>query len=171
MLNSTVEAVTNSDYQLIVSLGPNFKRNKIGKLPDNVWLETYLPGQRACEISDIVIHHGGHGTVMQALKYGKPCIVIPHNYGQWYNAKRIERLKCGINLNPIKASWVNPNSLLKDALDVKPSEIRFAIEKILKHDKYRRNSEKFRKTIRSYREGHRAIDIIERFINTHQKRK
>lgn len=171
MFNNTVEAIDGTDYQLIVSLGPNFNKNKIGKLPKNIWVEKYLPGQKACAISDIVIHHGGHGTVMQALKYGKPCVVIPHNYGQWYNAKRIERLKCGINLNPVKATWVNPNSLLKDALDVKPVEIRVAIEKILKHDKYRKNADKFRKAIRSYRDGNRAVDIIEHFVDSIDKKK
>ncbi|MBU0612681.1 glycosyltransferase [Patescibacteria group bacterium] len=169
MLNSTIEAVANTPYQLIVSLGPNFKKSKIGKLPENVWAETYLPGQKACKISDVVVHHGGHGTVMQALKYGKPCVVIPHNYGQWYNAKRIERLKCGINLNPLKPSFVSPNSLLKDALDVKPAEIRVAVEKVLTDVKYKRNAEKFKKTVRLYRNGHRAVDIVEHFLEMQQK--
>jgi MGT family glycosyltransferase len=169
MFNSTVEAIANTPYQLIVSLGPNFKKSKIGKLPENVFVETYLPGQKACKIADVVVHHGGHGTVMQALKYGKPSVVIPHNYGQWYNAKRVERLKCGINLNPLKPTFVNPNSLLKDALDVKPAEIRVAIEKVLTDSKYAKGAEKFKKTIRSYRDGERAISIVEHFIEAQNK--
>ena len=51
--------------------------------------------------AEIVVSHGGHSTIMEALSFGKPLIVIPDldHPEQGNNAKKVHYLGCGIALS------------------------------------------------------------------------
>jgi vancomycin aglycone glucosyltransferase len=42
-----------------------------------------------------VVHHGGAGTTAAAARAGKPQVIIPHNYDQYYWAHRVKKLGIG----------------------------------------------------------------------------
>jgi vancomycin aglycone glucosyltransferase len=42
-----------------------------------------------------VVHHGGAGTTTTAAAAGKPQIVLPHMYDQYYWGNQVERLNIG----------------------------------------------------------------------------
>jgi len=44
-----------------------------------------------------IVHHGGAGTTMAAARSGKPQVVVPHNYDQYYWARRVARLGIGMS--------------------------------------------------------------------------
>lgn len=44
-----------------------------------------------------VVHHGGAGTTTLAARAGKAQIIIPHNYGQFYWAHRVQQLGVGVS--------------------------------------------------------------------------
>jgi rhamnosyltransferase subunit B len=46
---------------------------------------------RACAI----VHQGGVGTTGQALRAGRPVLIVPHARDQFDNAARVARLGCG----------------------------------------------------------------------------
>jgi len=60
-----------------------------------------------------IVHSGGIGTTAQALRSGRPQVVIPFAFDQFDNAERIVRLGCGVELPMRKAT--------------QPQEIREAI--------------------------------------------
>ncbi|MCC9138357.1 glycosyltransferase [Pontibacter silvestris] len=62
---------------------------------DNILLGPYLPYASLFKKSALIIHHGGIGTTMEALRAGKPMLVIPHSFDQPDNALRVERLGVG----------------------------------------------------------------------------
>jgi UDP:flavonoid glycosyltransferase YjiC (YdhE family) len=43
----------------------------------------------------LIVHQGGIGTTAQALRSGKPAIVVPQSHDQPDNGARIERLHTG----------------------------------------------------------------------------
>ena len=43
-----------------------------------------------------IVHHGGAGTSVNAARCGKPQVVVPHNYDQFYWARRVEKLGIGV---------------------------------------------------------------------------
>jgi vancomycin aglycone glucosyltransferase len=49
-----------------------------------------------------VVHHGGAGTTAATARAGKPQVVIPHGYDQYYWAYRVQRLGVGV-AGPIAA--------------------------------------------------------------------
>ena len=44
-----------------------------------------------------IVHHGGAGTTMAAARSGKPQVVVPHTYDQYYWARRVARLGIGVS--------------------------------------------------------------------------
>jgi len=50
---------------------------------------------------DLMICHGGNGTIYQALSFGVPVLCVPNNFEQEWNACRVEELGLGVQLNDL----------------------------------------------------------------------
>ena len=59
--------------------------------PD-VLVRNYLPHSLIFPRAAGIVHHGGMGTTAQALRAGKPQLVVPHFGDQFDNASRLKRL-------------------------------------------------------------------------------
>jgi len=44
-----------------------------------------------------IVHHGGAGTTAAAARAGKPQVVVPHRYDQYYWAHRVQRSGVGVS--------------------------------------------------------------------------
>lgn len=44
-----------------------------------------------------VVHHGGAGTTTAAVRAGKPQVIVPHIYDQYYWAYRVKKLGVGVS--------------------------------------------------------------------------
>lgn len=71
------------------------------------------------ESSEVVITHGGHTTIMEALSFGKPIIAVVEKafIERFNNAKRLEQLEVGILIEKDKLTA----KTLEAALDYVPS--------------------------------------------------
>lgn len=58
--------------------------------PD-VFVAGYVPHSRLFPLACAVIHHGGMGTSTQALRAGRPQLIVPCCNDQFDNAARLER--------------------------------------------------------------------------------
>lgn len=65
----------------------------------DILVRSYVPLSRLLPFARAVVHHGGTGTVSQALAAGVPQLITPFVYDQFDNAVRIERLGGGIQLD------------------------------------------------------------------------
>jgi len=78
----------------------------------------YAPFSRLFPRAAAIVHQGGVGTTQQALRSGKPQLVVPHLGDQFDNGARVERLGCGATLarRRYQAERVAPalNRLLAD---------------------------------------------------------
>lgn len=63
----------------------------------------YAPYSLLCPRAAALVHQGGVGTTQQALRAGRPQLVVPHLGDQYDNAARIVRLGCGQTLP--KSRW------------------------------------------------------------------
>jgi UDP:flavonoid glycosyltransferase YjiC (YdhE family) len=62
----------------------------------------FVSGNALWSRADLVICHGGNGTVYQALSYGIPVLCWPFLFEQEYNVKRIEQLRLGADISRIQ---------------------------------------------------------------------
>jgi MGT family glycosyltransferase len=87
-----------SEYQVLITTGGLADPALGGALPDNVFVERYAPGEALMRTSDVVISHGGNGTVYQALSCGVPLIGFPTIFEQEINMQRVCALGAGLRL-------------------------------------------------------------------------
>ncbi len=66
-----------------------------GSLPEGVASFDYAPYGRLLPHARLVVHHGGIGTTAQALRAGRPMLVVPFAHDQFDNAARVARLGAG----------------------------------------------------------------------------
>lgn len=83
-----IAALADLPVQGLVTLGPALQQADFS-LPPNVWAEPYVPHVLVCPHADLVVTHGGHGTVLAALGSGVPLVCLPMGRDQADNAARV----------------------------------------------------------------------------------
>jgi MGT family glycosyltransferase len=95
-----IEAFKDSEeYQIIMSIGKSIDIKKLGDIPKNISIFTYVPQTQLLPDVDVFITHGGLSSTQEGLMAGVPLIVIPFVNDQFDNAKRVEELGAGISLD------------------------------------------------------------------------
>jgi rhamnosyltransferase subunit B len=62
------------------------------KVPDSICIAEYAPYSGLFPRASLIVHQGGVGTTAQALRAGKPMLVMPYSHDQPDNARRVRRL-------------------------------------------------------------------------------
>jgi UDP:flavonoid glycosyltransferase YjiC (YdhE family) len=70
------------------------------ELPDGVVHVPFLPFGEYLPRAAAIVHHGGVGTVAQAMSAGIPQLIRPTGYDQFDNGARVERLGVGAAMVP-----------------------------------------------------------------------
>jgi UDP:flavonoid glycosyltransferase YjiC (YdhE family) len=63
----------------------------------------YTPYSRVFPTAAAIVHQGGSGTTGEALRAGRPQLIVPFGWDQPDNAARVERL--GVGLHVPRAVW------------------------------------------------------------------
>jgi UDP:flavonoid glycosyltransferase YjiC (YdhE family) len=86
-------------------------------LPRGVRAFPYAPYSQVMPRAAANIHQGGIGTTAQALRSGRPMLVVPHAHDQFDNAARVRRLGTGLVLGRNRVSGRAFERLLSRLLD------------------------------------------------------
>ena len=99
--------------------------------------------------AELIVSHGGHSTIMEALSFGKPLIVIPDldHPEQGNNAKKVHDLGCGIAL-----SYKELYRLEEAVFDIRNMKM------------YKRNALKMRELAKKYNGKKNIKKIIDGFF-------
>jgi rhamnosyltransferase subunit B len=76
----------------------NFPHQLPSGLPSTMLATGYVPFSAVLPHAALLIHHGGIGTLAQAVAAGTPQLMVPRAFDQFDNAARIERLGLGRGL-------------------------------------------------------------------------
>ena len=72
------------------------ERNRpLEPLPAGIAAFEYAPYGEVLPRASAVVHQGGVGTTGQALRAGRPALVVPFSHDQFDNGARVARLGCG----------------------------------------------------------------------------
>jgi len=69
-------------------------------LPNGVRHFNYVPFSAVLPKCAAIVHHGGIGTIAQALRAGIPQLIVPSNFDQPGNAARLKTLGVGDSIRP-----------------------------------------------------------------------
>lgn len=90
--DESVKAVARLGVRAVLLTG-GFEVNRPRRpVPDHVMLVDRAPHQLLFPRASAVVHQGGAGTTGQALRAGKPMLVVPHGHDQPDNAFRVTSL-------------------------------------------------------------------------------
>ncbi len=76
----------------VLLVGRGGKAHAPGHLPDSLLVAEYAPFSLLLPRAAAVVHQGGVGTTAQAMRSGKPMLVVPWGVDQPDNAERVRRL-------------------------------------------------------------------------------
>jgi MGT family glycosyltransferase len=146
-IQNSIDALSGIPVYGCVTLGPAMESDDF-ITPDNVVIFRSVKHSELFPQADLVITHGGHGTIIRALANGLPIICLPMGRDQYDNAMKVTLKGCGIQLSP-KSS---------------PRGIQRAVEQILSNNKYKANAKKMQDEILKHSGIEDVISEINAFI-------
>jgi len=99
VLATTVEAARTGGWRLALAHGST-PLETLGALPPGAVVARTLPQVALLAHTDLLIHHGGNGSLTEAAAAGVPMIVLPFSTDQFAAASAIERVGVGQVLAP-----------------------------------------------------------------------
>lgn len=89
MLRAAALEIAGSGCEVLVATGPGIEPSALGDMPSAVHVEKEVPQAHLLPYVDLVVHHGGTGTVIGSLASGLPQIVMPQGADQFWNADHL----------------------------------------------------------------------------------
>ena len=99
LLQRLVDGLGQVDCHALVTTGPGLRSRSVERVPPNVHVVESAPHGAVLPHVDLVITHGGHGTVIRALTAGIPVMVVPISRDQPDNAVRVVHHGVGIKVS------------------------------------------------------------------------
>ena len=94
-LQRITDALGGLPVRGLVTTGPAVGPDEI-RAPPNVAVVASAPHSRVLTEADLVVTHGGHGTVIKSLAAGVPLVILHHGRDQGDNAVRVAARGAGI---------------------------------------------------------------------------
>jgi UDP:flavonoid glycosyltransferase YjiC (YdhE family) len=138
---------------VIATVGREIDPQEFGPQPANIQIARYIPQSALLPHCGLVISHGGSGSVMGALAYGRPMVLIPMGADQPLNAARCMDL--GV-------------ARVLDALEATPEMVGAAVSAVLGDPAYRRAAERLRDEIAGLPGPEYAVRLLERLAAERQ---
>ena len=101
--------------EVVVTVGRDLDPGRFGPQPAHVHIERYVPQSLLLPHCEVVVNHGGSGSVVGALTHGVPMVVMPMGADQALNAARCQALGVGIALDAVRAT---PDVIGKAVADI-----------------------------------------------------
>lgn len=120
-------------------------------VPEGMLVVDLAPHDALFPRAAAIVHHGGVGTTGQALKSGRPMLVVPHAHDQPDNADRVSRLGTGRAL---------------DARHYTAQRAADHLRALLEDPGYRSKAEAIGKVVHSERGAAAAVDVIEQLARS-----
>jgi UDP:flavonoid glycosyltransferase YjiC (YdhE family) len=147
IFNAILTGLRGAPINLIVTLGPGYDPDDFGAQPPHIHIERYIPQSLLLPHCDLVITHGGSGTVRTAIDHGLPMVIIPIAADQPENAARCAALGLARVVSPDRRT---------------PEAIRETVCAVLHDPRYRQNAERLREEARALPGLDYAVQLLER---------
>ncbi len=170
-LIAITEALIKKGYRVIVSCGTIIEPNEFPKYA-NLFVEKFLPCKEIAEKVDLVVCHGGFGTLIETAIAGKPFISLPFNPDQLLHSLRLQELGLGICIS--NSSFQNLRNALKpDWTSFQNMSSRISVEKVINaveaifanYELYKNRAADYSKKL-TMNGDKKAADVIEKIIKT-----
>ena len=98
LYRDAIDALSVLPIRLLVTVGRDQDPAALGPVAPNVHVARWIPQADILPHADVLICHGGSGTVTGTLAAGVPAVVVPFIADQYHNARRVSELGAGVML-------------------------------------------------------------------------
>ena len=133
----------------VLLIGRDPRNRPAGALPDWAFAAEYAPYSEVFPRASVVVHQGGVGTTGEALRAGRPMVVVPWGHDQPDNADRVRRR--GLGLTVPRARFAARSAAR-------------ALRTILGDPSFAARSEAAGRRVRQERGASSACDALERLV-------
>ena len=137
-------AFADTGWDVIISTGGQVvpRRMRMGR---GMRALPWVPGPAMIDCADVVLFHGGYGTMMETVQTGTPSVVIPFHTEQEGNGRRLEHngaarvLAPGDDdLEPVEGRWGGGSfvTLTCSSLPFQPHQVQDAVAAVLHDDRF-----------------------------------
>ncbi len=134
---TALAAVRGLDVRVLLTVGRRFDRAGLGPIPANVHVEAWVEQARVLAEADLVVCHGGSGTVFGAVAAGVPLVVVPVFADQFENGHRVARTGAGRVVESEQPRAAGSREVITEADAPRVAE---AIREVLAAQSYRERS-------------------------------
>ena len=113
----SIEAAGEAGERALLLVGVDPGNLMSQRLPDTILAAPYAPYSEVFGRSAAIIHQGGVGTTGQALRAGRPQLVVPFAYDQPDNAARVARIGAALVLELRRYTPERAANALRSLLD------------------------------------------------------
>ena len=77
LARAALDALASRELRVMLTLGPGHDPAELGSVPANARVERTVSHAAVLERAALLVSHAGHGSVMKALWYGRPMVLVP----------------------------------------------------------------------------------------------
>ncbi len=101
-----ISALSDTDYQVIMSVGNIVSVDEFGILPENISVFSHVDQIAVLQQADVFLSHCGMNSVSESLYFGVPLVMLPQTSEQRGVAERVYQLGAGIKLDKSDTSSI-----------------------------------------------------------------
>ncbi|HEY1768877.1 MAG TPA: nucleotide disphospho-sugar-binding domain-containing protein [Chthoniobacterales bacterium] len=156
VMRAAIAALGEAAMEVVLTTGYQEVPAEIGTLPSNFHHAAYVPGRAMAERSDLMVHHGGHSSVMQSLAAGTPAVIIPTISERESNARRLVALGAGEMVLPIDGA--------NGEKEIDVADFAEKVQRVLHEERYRAAAHSVAERMRQFGGAQDAADRIELLV-------
>jgi len=169
--DTAIQALTDKPVNAVISTSSKFCKLDVKNIPKNIKLFSWVPGRLLISRADLILFHGGYGTMMEILSCGKPSLIIPFQTEQEGNGRRMEQLGCARVVHwskevyqKVEVNWEygQYTYLQQNRFDMTADELSNLITEILTNEKYRENARNIQGKVRDLGGAIQALNMCEK---------
>ncbi|MDO9456063.1 glycosyltransferase [Nocardioides sp.] len=103
LFSRALGALADQPVRVLATVGSDVDPALVGVRADNVRIERFVPQDQVLPLVDVVVNHGGSGSVIGALAHGLPVVTLAMGADQELNAARLVALDAGVGLDVVTA--------------------------------------------------------------------
>lgn len=145
-----IQALAETNYDVLISTGNRIPPEKFGKLPDNITMKLWVPQTQVLNQASLFVTHGGLNSLHDGLYCGLPLLAVPQQTEQTLNAMQIVKIGAGLMLKPH---------------EITTSTIRDCVEKLLSNAQYAKNAEQLRESLQRGGGVSKAVNEINSLLD------
>lgn len=149
LFSRLLEGLRALPINVLVTVGREIDPAGLGPQPSNVTIQRYVPQANVLPHVDMVVSHGGSGSILGAIAFGRPMVVIPMGADQPLNAERCVALGVGRVLDAVRAT---------------PQDVAKAVSVVLADAAYRQAAERLGDEVAALPGPEYAVALLERFV-------